>query len=131
MVRMIVQPQGMRRMAQPTGFNGGRRYPMNIRSEDDAFVLTAVIPGIRGEDLNIEIKEDVLSLQARSEIDEEGENTRYLLKEIQGFQLDRKFRLPDPVNPEKAEAQIKNGLLTLRIPKAEEARPRQIKVKAV
>jgi HSP20 family protein len=118
-------------MAQPAGFNGGRRYPMNIRSEDDAFVLTAAIPGIRGEDLNIEIKEDVLSLRAQSEVEEEAENTRYLLKEIQGVQLDRKFRLPDPVNPEKAEARIKNGLLTLRIPKAEEARPRQIKVKAV
>ncbi|MBN1264866.1 MAG: Hsp20/alpha crystallin family protein [Anaerolineales bacterium] len=131
MVHMIVQPHRMRMMEQPTGFNGGRRYPMDIRSEEDEFVLTAALPGIRSEDLNIEIKEDILSLRAQAAPAEEGEQTHYLLKEIQGMDLDRKFRLPDPVKADKAEARMENGLLTLRIPKAEEARPRQIKVKTI
>jgi len=126
MVRMLVRPQ-----YQPTGFNGGRRYPMDIRSEEDAFVLTAVVPGIRSEDLTIEIKEDILSLSAQSAPQAEEDNANFLLREIQEINLDRKFRLPDPVKADKAEARIENGLLTLRIPKAEEARPRQIKVRAI
>lgn len=130
MVRMIVQPQWNRMMAQPTGFNGGRRYPMDIRSEEDAFVLTAALPGIRSEDLNIEIKEDILSLQAHIAPEAQEEPRNYLLREIGEIELDRSFRLPDPVKAENAEARMENGMLTLRIPKAEEARPRQIKVKA-
>ncbi len=126
MVRMLVRPQ-----YQPTGFNGGRRYPMDIRSEEDAFVLTAVVPGIRSEDLTIEIKEDILSLSAQSAPQADAEDAHFLLREIQQVNLDRKFRLPDPVKADKAEARIENGLLTLRIPKSEEARPRQIKVRAI
>jgi len=129
MVRMMVQPQWNRMMAQPTGFNGGRRYPMDIRSEEDAYVLTAALPGIRSDDLNIEIKEDILSLQAHIVSEEQEEARNYLLREIGEIALDRRFRLPDPVKAEKAEARMENGMLTLRIPKAEEARPRQIKVK--
>ena len=131
MVRMLVRPQTRDPRVQPAGFNGGRRVPMDIRSDEDAFVLKAALPGVRSEDLSIEIKEDILSLKAHVDQEAGEADARYLLREIQGLQLDRQFRLPDPVKAEKAEARIENGLLTLRIPKAEEARPRQIKVRAI
>ncbi len=130
MARYYMTPRGYRTMSryQPTGFNGGRRMPIDVRSDEEAFEITAEVPGLTAEDVKIEILEDVVTL--RAEIEAEEDNERILLRERGPISFERRLRLPDPLDVDGAEAKIENGILRLRLPKAEEARPKTIKVKA-
>ncbi len=119
------------RRYRPVGFNGGRRLPLDVRVDGDEYVITAAVPGLKAEDLHVEILDDVLTLRAEIQPDEVEENGKgdYLLREITHGEFSRSLRLPDPTDASKAEAKIEDGLLTVRVPKAEEARPKEIKVK--
>ncbi len=116
------------RCYEPTGFNGGRRLPLNVRADEEAYVITAAVPGLKPEDLKIEVLEDVVTL--RGQIPDTEAHDGYLLRELSAGEFERSLRLPDPLDASKAEASVENGLLTLRIPKADEARPKTIKVQA-
>ncbi len=116
------------RWYQPTGFNGGSRLPVDVHADDQAYTITAAVPGLKAEDLHVEILDDVVTL--RGEIGAEEETEReYLLRELNLGEFNRSLRLPDPLDAGKAEATVKDGMLTLRIPKSEEARPKVIPVK--
>ncbi len=116
------------RCYEPTGFNGGRRLPLDVRADEEAYVITAAVPGLKPEDLKIEVLEDVVTL--RGEIPGAEGDEGYLLRERSAGEFERSLRLPDPLDASKAEASLENGLLTLRIPKADQARPKTIKVQA-
>ena len=96
----------------------------NVRDENDAFVLTALVPGLTAEQVNISILEDVVTIEGEYEQDE----NEYLLRELPTGSFRRTLRLPAPVDSAKAEAKITDGVLTLRLPKAESARPKTIKI---
>lgn len=98
---------------------------VNVRDEGEAFVLTALTPGLRPEDLNIQIVEDVVEIEGEFARDEQ----EYLLHELPSGAFRRALRLPAPLDAGRAEAEIKNGILTLRLPKAESARPKTIQIK--
>jgi HSP20 family protein len=114
---------------RPVGFNGGRRLPVDVHASGDDFVISASVPGLKAEDLKIQILDDVVTLQAEVQ-DMEVESETVLLREIPQGGFERSLRLPAPLDAQHAEAKIENGLLTLRIPKSEEARPKVIEVKA-
>jgi HSP20 family protein len=130
-VYMITRPRGYtwRRLVQPVGFNGGSRLPVDVHVDDDAYVLTAAVPGLAPDEVEIKILENVVTLtgSAQEARDEEG---RYLVREIGEARFERSFELPDPVDASKAEASMKDGLLTVRLPKAEESRPKVIEIKS-
>ena len=113
---------------RPVEFNGGRRLPVDFHVENDEFVLKAEVAGIKPEDIQIEIKDDILTVkgEVKSETNGDGE---YLLREIYQGEFCRSLRLPEPVEIEKVEAKFENGLLTIHLPKAEEARPKKIEIK--
>ena len=98
----------------------------DVRDEEEAFVLTALVPGLKAEDLNINILDDVVRIEGEFKQDE----ADYLMRELPAGSFERALRLPAPVNAEKAEARITDGVLTLRLPKAESARPRKIAIAA-
>jgi HSP20 family protein len=105
----------------------GHRYlRLNVRDEGEAYVLTAPVPGLQAADLKIQVLEDVLSIEGEFPTDQ----AEYLLHEIPGGAFRRELRLPAAVEAEKVEARISEGILTLRLPKSETARPRTIKVAA-
>ena len=114
---------------RPVGFNGGRRLPIDVQADSDEFVISAPVPGLKAEDLQIQILDDVVTLRAEQEQDEQ-DGGSLLLREIPQGGFERSVRLPAPLDAQHAEARIENGLLTLRIPKAEEARPKTIAVQA-
>lgn len=117
------------RRYQPVGFNGGTRLPVDVKADTEAYEITAAVPGLKPDDLKIEILDDVVTLSGK--IAERGqESDGYLLRELSLGEFSRSLRLPDPLDASKAEAMVENGVLTLRIPKAEGARPKTIKVKA-
>ncbi len=96
----------------------------DIRDEEDAFVLTAFVPGLKAEDLTINILEDVVNIEGEYKQDE----NEYLLHELPSGKFRRSLRLPTAVNSDKVDARIVDGVLTLRLPKAESALPKKIKI---
>ena len=103
-----------------------RYLPVNVRDDSDAFVLTALVPGLQAADLTIQVLEDTVRIEG-SMADSTTE-AGYLLQELPAGSFRRELRLPAPLEADKVEANIADGILTLRLPKAESARPRNIKV---
>jgi HSP20 family protein len=99
---------------------------INVREEDDAYVLSALVPGLKSEDLNIQVLEDVLRIEGEYKQDE----NEYVLRELPNGSFTRTLRLPAAIEAESVEAKIADGVLTLRLPKAESARPKKIQVTA-
>lgn len=114
---------------RPVGFNGGRRMPVDVHASPEEYLITAEVPGLKADDLKIEILDDVVTLAGDLHDEEEGERDM-LLRELPQGNFKRSLRFSEPLDADKAEAKLENGLLTLRIPKSEDARPKTIKVKA-
>ena len=105
--------------------NRERSLSINIREEDDAYVLSALVPGLNAEDLNIQVLEDVLRIEGEYKAEE----SDYLVRELPTGSFARTLRLPSVIDAEQVEARIADGILTLTLPKAESARPKRISVK--
>jgi HSP20 family protein len=110
-----------------TGDRQAWRLPMDVYSTPQEIVIQAAAPGIKPEEVEITIEGDTLTI--RGELPRRLENVTYLFQELATGKFVRVLSLNVPVDADKAEARFENGLLTLVIPKAEEARPRQITVK--
>jgi HSP20 family protein len=113
-------------MARRWAENREQTLGINVREEDDAYVLSALVPGIQADELRIQVLDDVVRIQGGYKADE----SKYLVREIPTGSFTRTLRLPAPIDAEHVEADVTNGVLTLRLPKAESARPKQIKVNA-
>ncbi len=105
---------------------GHRNLRLNVVDEAEAYVLSAFVPGLKAEDLKIQVLDDVVSIEGAFPIDE----TEYLVRELPGGAFRREMRLPTALETDKVEARIADGILTLRLPKAETSRPKTIKVAA-
>ena len=121
-----LQTYPYRRMARRWAENRDQTLGINIREEDDVYVLSALVPGIKSDELNIQVLEDVVRIEGEYKRDE----SKYLIRELPNGSFTRTLRLPAPIDAEHVEADISDGVLTLRLPKAESARPKQIKIKA-
>ncbi len=111
-------------MAAAEHSQSARFLAVNIRDEGETYLLTALVPGLKADDLNIQVLEDVVSIDGQFAEDE----NEYLLQELPNGSFRRELRLPSELDAEKVEAKIENGILSLRLPKAESARPKKIKV---
>lgn len=103
--------------------------PIDVHQTNDEIVVTASLPGIKPEDVDISITGQSLSIRGEVRADEKIERDQYLYRERRTGTFSRTLELPVRVQGDKAEATFENGLLRLTIPKAEEVKPRQIKVK--
>jgi HSP20 family protein len=103
--------------------------PVNVKAGEDEYVISALLPGVKAEDLSIQVVGETVTLQGTIKgTGEEKEN--YLVRECPTGRFYRMIRLPEPLDSGKSSADLTDGFLTLRVPKAEEARPRTIKVNA-
>jgi len=105
---------------------GHRHLPINVRDEGEAYVLTAPVPGLKAADLKIQVLEDVLQIEGEIPADD----SEYLLQEVTTGPFRRELRLPSTLEADKVDARITDGVLELRLPKAEASRPKTIKVAA-
>lgn len=105
-------------------------FPVDVREKDDDFIITAMLPGLKPEDVDIQIVNETVSLKGefKNELDE---GANYILQERPAGKFFRSIAMSDMMDATKAEAHMENGILTLRIPKAEEAKPKTIKVSTV
>jgi HSP20 family protein len=111
------------------GFNGGRRVPINVRMDEEAYLLTAAVPGLKKDDLQIEYLDETLKMSGEFSVSEE-ENGSAVLTEMPWMgDFSRSIRFPETVDADKIDASVSDGVLTIRVPKAEVSVPKQITVK--
>lgn len=104
--------------------------PMNITQDDDNFYLRAEIPGIKPAELSISALRNRVSISGKREIPREHDRVSYHRKERPEGGFNRAVTLPTEVDAERVDARYADGILTLTLPKAEQAKPRQIAVKS-
>lgn len=127
---MDLTQSGLRREAIE---NRARLTPMipavDIAENDEGIVLRADLPGVSRENLSIGVEGDTLTIEAAVTLGESAKMSD-VYAEIEVAQYKRSFVLGRDLDKEKIEAQLANGVLTLAVPKLEQARPRRIAVKA-
>lgn len=101
---------------------------IDIRENDDGFDLTAELPGIDKDDVNISLNDNVLTISGEKKNSVDKENVRCYQSERVFGKFERSFRLPNESDQEKIEANFKNGMLHLNIPKREKAKPKERKI---
>lgn len=103
---------------------------VDVSESEDEYLIKASLPGINPEDLDINIESNVLSIKGEYKEEEEHEDRQYHMRERRSGNFCRSFSLPNSVNTEAIEATYEAGVLTLSLPKAEEAKPQRIDVKS-
>lgn len=111
-----------------TGPSSESFLPVDVRATTDALVVEASLPGVKPEDVDITVEDGTLTITAKSDADTETREGDYLISEIRRGTQMRSIALPSGLEADKATADFRNGVLTLRIPKAEQAKPRQIRI---
>ncbi|HEU5367879.1 MAG TPA: Hsp20/alpha crystallin family protein [Ktedonobacterales bacterium] len=104
---------------------------VDIQEQDDTFIVRASLPGVGPEDVRVEAHGNQVTLNGQVRQEQETERGNYIVRERRVGQFHRSFTLPTDVNPDQAEATFENGILTLRLPKSEMARARQIPIRGV
>jgi HSP20 family protein len=104
---------------------------VNIKENEKSFLLELAVPGMDKKNLKIDINEDVLTISSESNNESEEEKDGYKRKEFSYLSFCRSFYIPDNVNKDKIEANYKDGILNVELPKVEEEKnkiTRQIKI---
>jgi HSP20 family protein len=118
---------------QPTRESGTYSGPyfeprVDIYETEDALVLSADLPGARAEDIQTDVRDNLLTLTAQ--VNKQEESWKPLYREYQTGHYMRQFRLGQHIDQSRITAQLKDGVLTLTLPKAERAKPRRIEIQA-
>jgi HSP20 family protein len=122
-------PVGRYQRRAAVDFNGGRRLPLDVFSDEEGYTVLADVPGLEAADIEIELEQDVLTLKADRSGRDEGEHGSVWHERLHGARM-RSLRLPEPVDRDAIQAWVENGVLTVRLPKSDEARPKKIAVTA-
>ena len=101
---------------------------VDIREADDHLLVTAELPGLTRDDVNITLENNVLTLTGERKFEKEAKEENFHRVERSYGAFTRSFALPNNVDPEKVDAAFKDGVLNIRIAKAESARPRKIAI---
>ncbi len=101
----------------------------DIAEHDDAFVVKAELPGLTKEDVKITVRDNVLTIQGEKKQESESKESNYRSIERTYGSFQRSFTLPTSIKSDKIDASFKDGVLSITMPKAEDARPKQIEVK--
>jgi len=103
--------------------------PLDVASNEEALIITANLPGVRPEDVDISIEGDTLTIRGEFKRYDDNQQDHWLMQELYHGPFMRALRLNIPVQVDKVRAVFKDGVLTLTLPKAEKIRPKVIKVK--
>jgi HSP20 family protein len=107
---------------------GRSALSMDVTETNDEFVVTAAIPGVAPDDVNIQIEDDVLTISGEFRKEEKSEAEHYIRQELRYGSFERALRLPPTIDADKADAQFEHGMLRLVLPKKPEARSRTLKI---
>jgi HSP20 family protein len=105
------------------------RPTVDTYEEGDNIVIKAELPGVKKEDVSIDVKDNVLTLKGERKHDENIREENYYRRECAYGKFQRAFTLPDAVDPNKIEASYKDGVLKVTVPKTEESKAKKIEIK--
>jgi len=109
---------------------GTGTMPLDIYYTDDAMVVKGSLPGVKPENVDITITDNTLSIKGETEEENKLKEDSYVIREHRHGAFSRTVALPNGLDTVKAEASFDNGVLILTIPKSEDKKPKQIKIKA-
>ena len=101
---------------------------VDVYQSQDSLTLKAPIAGVKPEDLELSITDDTITIKGERRENQEIEKENYLAQECYWGSFSRSYVLPIPVMSEKAQANLKNGILTITIPKQEKTQSRKIEI---
>ena len=110
------------------GNGGDTHFPIDLCETADEAVVKAWLPGVKAEDIDISVTGQVLTLRGESNEEHEEKSQNYYRRERRSGTFLRQISLPTEVDSARAEASFEDGVLKLRLPKAEAVKPRTIKV---
>lgn len=117
---------------RPFGWNGssyeGLGMPVDVWMTPDELVVEAQLPGVDPDQVDITVENGTLAIRAETSSETKSGEGDYLVREIRRGTVSRTIGLPNGLQADRADATFENGVLTLRIPKAEEVKPRQIRI---
>jgi HSP20 family protein len=112
------------------GGNDSLMPPIDVHETADEIVVSAALPGIKADDVEITMTGQTLTMRGEFKADDEIEKDQYLYRERRFGSFSRTVQLPVRVQGDRAQASFTDGVLRLSIPKAEEVKPRQIRINA-
>ena len=116
--------------AAPHQALGAGVFPLiNLTEDKDNFYVRAELPGVKGEELDIQVTANNLAISGERKIVAEEEGAKYHRREREAGSFSRMIGLPGDINSDKVDAKMENGILTIVVAKAEAAKPKQISVK--
>ena len=114
------------REAHLSGMNWNPK--VDVYEEKDSFVVKAELPGVAKEDISLDVEDRVMTLKGETEQDNEVKEENYYRRERVSGSFERAFTLPADVDPESINAEYKDGVLTVTIPKPEKQKSKQVTV---
>ncbi len=116
-----------RRLASRVGSEIGY-FPLDVSETEEAFEVEAALPGVKPDDVEVQVHGDTVTIRGNAKEEAEEKGKDWLRRERRYGVFARSFTLPTDIDAENASADFENGLLKLRLPKSETARPKTIKV---
>jgi HSP20 family protein len=102
--------------------------PVDIKEKSDMYIMSALVPGLKADDITISLEQEVLTVEGNLNYEREEEGN-YLVAERPSGSFKRSFKLPSAIDAEKISAKLADGILVVEIPKSETSQSRIIKVK--
>jgi len=102
--------------------------PVDITEHEGALFIRAAVPGVEPENLNISVEKNVLTIRGESSQSSNGENEKVYRREVSYGEFARSIRLPEGLDLDKVDADFKNGMVTIKLPRVPEEKPKTIKI---
>ncbi len=114
-----------------SGGPDGPALPLDVTTDANTLTIEAALPGIKPDDVDITVENGTVTISGKTANERTAEEGAYVLQEIRRGNFSRSVTLPTGLEPDKAKATFENGILRLEIPKAEQVKPRQIRISPV
>jgi HSP20 family protein len=112
----------------PKAVNSDAILPIDVFEQEGKFIVRAAVPGVTPEDLSVQVEKNILSISGEQKPFTTAEDTKVYRREVNYGTFSRSLRLPENLNLEAVDAEFKNGIVTISIPKVEEPKPLPIKI---
>ena len=109
-------------------YSGGWSPAVDILESRDSYLIRAELPGMKKEDISVEFKEGALTLSGEKKFEEPADGVRYHRSERTSGKFARSFYLPQTIKQDGISATFRDGILEVHVPKADEAKPKQIAI---
>lgn len=117
-----------RRSVTAGGDQGEGILTVDVYQDDDEIIIKSTIAGVGGDDIDIAITKDMVTIKGQRKFEEKVKNSDYYYQEIHWGSFSRSIILPEEVDPDKAKASMKSGLLTIHLPKISKNKTRRLKI---